>query len=199
MSALIVLAVGLLYTLQGFRFGRLLMCVTAAGGCAMLGAIVAAIVQAPVWFGATVAGVIGLAIALSHFRTALVMSAIVVGAATCQLLTARFTSAADTLLIATGVGAVGGGCLQWVCLRSLPVMLTAIQGAFLLIVGFVGLMSSIAPGLASTFVSWSNSIPLMTPVMMTMLYVLGYSVQANAQQGDMRSGGSRDSTLAELV
>jgi hypothetical protein len=76
-------------------------------------------------------------------------------------------------------------------MRSLPIIVSVLQGAALMVIGFVGVADNLAPSLANTFTDWARTIPLMIPVLMTMLFVLGYSVQANQQQGDMQTGASR--------
>ena len=88
-----------------------------------------------------------------------------------------------------GAGFAGGFSLMWVCRRTLPILATIVPGAGLLVVGFVGITSAAAPSLGLTFQDWAARIHLFVPGLMLMLCVLGYSVQANALQGDMESGG----------
>ena len=71
----------------------------------------------------------------------------------------------------------------------LPIVVTILQGAGLLVVGFVGVTCELVPSLGLTFVEWADRLPLMVPVLMVMLCVLGYSVQYNAFNGDISSGG----------
>lgn len=198
-AALVVAGMGALLNLQGFRFGRFLMGLTSAGGGFAIGAVLATIGGMPIEIVGGVLAVAFFALGMWKYRIGIFLSSVFVGAGLANLLVSRFTGLPDTLAFATLIGAVAGGCLQWVCLKSLPIMITSVEGGFIMIVGFVGLAYWFAPSLAATYVGWSDSIPFMTPVMMVMLYVLGYSVQANAQQGDMRAGGSKQSHVAELV
>lgn len=198
-AALVVAGTGLMFNLYGFRFGRFLMGLTAGAGGFVVGAIFGAVGGMPVEAVGGAFGLVFLAIGLWRYRVGIFISSVFVGAASANLLVSRFTGLPDSLAIATLMGGIAGGCLQWVCLKSLPIMITCVEGGFIMIVGFVGLAYWFAPSLAATYVNWSDSVPFMTPVMMIMLYVLGYSVQANAQQGDMRAGGSKQSHIADLV
>ena len=71
-----------------------------------------------------------------------------------------------------------------------------LAGAGLTIVAFVAITSSLAPSLGATFQDWASSYGLLVPGFILMLCTLGYSVQANARQGDMETGG--DPSLRDL-
>lgn len=190
-TAMFIMAIGLLFSLQGFRFARALFGLTSGIGGFVVGSLLADALRVPAFPIATgLAGVLGCA-GLVSYRLGMVISSGFVFALLSQYLVARFTANPSNLLIALVFGAALGFSLRWVCLRSLPIIVTDIQGAALLVVGFVALASNLAPSLAGTFTGWARSVPLMIPVLMVMLFVLGYSVQANQQQGDTMTGGSK--------
>jgi drug/metabolite transporter (DMT)-like permease len=188
-TALVVFAVGLLYALQGFRFARFLIAASCTGGGLVLGAILSSLMGLPAVTAILVAGGLG-TLALLRPRPGLAFASALTFAALAQYLAVRFGMKPNMVWIAAGVGAAFGFPLIWVCQRRLPILVTTLQGAGLVIVGFVGLASAIAPSLGLTFVDYAHRIPLMVPGLILMLCVLGYSVQANAQQGMMEAGGA---------
>lgn len=198
-TALALLAIGLLSLLQGFRFARFLLAVTTGGGGFLFAYLGASLIGTPpLAIAAGVGAVLG-ALALFQFRVGIVLSSGVVFAVLAHYLAGRFIADPLYLLIAGAVGGAFGLAMKWICYRHLPIILTTTQGAAVLIVAFVGLTSDLAPSLASTFVEWSGRIALMIPVLMTMLFVLGYSVQANMQQGDMMTGAGKGWNSAEAA
>ena len=72
-TSLVVLGIGLLYTLQGFRFARFLLPITCAGGGLVLGAVVASMLELPTSAALISAAALGIG-ALLHFRSALALS-----------------------------------------------------------------------------------------------------------------------------
>jgi len=96
----------------------------------------------------------------------------------------------DSRLIAGVIGLVIGCGAPYAFGRCAPIILTSIQGGMLMIIGFVGTTSQLAPSLASTFVEWTGELSFMGPLLLTMAVVTGYSVQANMQQGDISTGGT---------
>lgn len=187
-TALAVFAVGSLYLLQGFRFGRYLLPVSCAGGGLVLGGIVAELTGLPLWIALPAAAVLGFA-GLAQYRMALVIASMLTAGALAQYMAVQLGVKHNIV----GVIAIGGGVLGfpmiWVCRRSLPILLTILQGAGLLVVSFVGVSVSLVPSLGLTFIDWSARIPLLVPGLILMLCVLGYSVQANAVQGSIETGG----------
>jgi len=188
-SGLVLLLVGLLYLLQGFRFARFLLAVSCAGGGFLLGGLLAGLTGLTPIIALIGAGGLG-ALALARQRVGLGMASTFTFGALAQYLAVQLGMRHDMVVVAAAVGAAAGLSLVWICHRPLPAVLTIVQGSVLLIVGFVGLTSALAPSLGLTFVDWAAHIPLMVPTLMVMLSVLGYSVQANAQQGDMEAGGA---------
>lgn len=188
-TSLVVMGAGLLYLLQGFRFARFLLPLTCVGGGLVVGAIVAGLTGLPPLGAIVFAGGLGV-LTLVRFGAALKLASAFTFGALAQYLAVQLGFGPHMVIGIAAAGFAGGLYLYWVCRRSLSVLVTILQGAGLLVVGFVGLTSELTPSLGFTFQEWAERIPLMVPVLMTMLCVLGYSVQANAKRGDMETGGS---------
>lgn len=196
--SLAALGLALLMNLQGFRFARLLTTIISASGAYAIGAGAAQLLAMPsILVAAPLALVVG-GLAASSLRIGVMAGSAFVGGLMLNVLVMRFTNDTVYFVGSFALGFIFGACLWWVCRRVLPILMTASLGAGLLVLAFVGLTNELAPSLSDTFVSWSNSIPLLTPGMMTMLFTLGYSVQASAQQGDVRTGAGR-AQFAELM
>lgn len=187
-TSLVVVGFGVLFTLQGFRFARFLLPLACAGGGLVLGAILVAVAGLPVAAAIIPGAALGI-VGLLQYRVALRLSSgFTFGAAT-QYLAVQLGLSPHASLIMGGIGMTLGFSIPWVCRRSLPILVTILLGAAMLVVGFVGLSTALVPSLGLTFVDWSGRIPLMVPGLMIMLCALGYSVQINAYQGDVESGG----------
>lgn len=192
-AAIALLMVGLLFTLQGFRFAGMLLPVTCSCGGFLVGSVGAALLNfdEPTVAAGVGAGIFGLA-ALVSFRAGLIIASMFSFAILGQFVAERVDAAPMTMLVTSGIFAAVGVCLRWICLRPLPIIVTSVLGALILTVGFVAGAAQVAPSLAGTFVHYAGKWSVVTPLFLLMLFVLGYSVQANAQQGDITSGGARD-------
>jgi hypothetical protein len=187
-TSLALFATGILFGLQGFRFARFLM----AANCAVVGfiggGITSQIVGYPPVIGGFAIAIAAGALSLTRIRVGVTVSATVTFALAGHYLAVRFGLLSPAPLIGAAMGALIGLALAWGEQRSLPILVTTLQGAGLMVIGFVGIAASLAPSLAGTFVAFAHDISLFVPVLLTMLIALGYSVQANLQQGDIRSG-----------
>jgi len=190
-TALVVLALGLLCTLQGFRFARALCALTCAVAGFLGGAAVAQRLDSPPLLPALSVGVTLGVLTVLRFRLGLLLSSTVVFASLGQYLAVRIGLRPDHYWAGLLLGAAVGMSLFYLHRRTVPILVTSLEGAALLILGFLGLARAIAPSLAQTFVAWAADVSAMVPVLITMLVVLGYSVQANLQQGDMQTGAGR--------
>lgn len=197
-TSLMIVGAGLLFALQGFRFARFIFAVTAGAAGFVGGAAGAAVAGLPAPPTAILCGAVLGGLSMYRFSIGASISAMFVFGMMTANLVARFTNDPNPILFGAGVGCLVGLSLRWVCVRAMPIIVTTVEGAALLILGFVGLASGLAPSLAHTFVDWSQTIPLLTSAMMVMLFVLGYSVQSNAQQGDIQTGGSQSLSRVEL-
>jgi len=189
-TAAVVVGIGLLYTLQGFRFAWLLLPISnGICGFAFGGTVAASLGLAPV----PVAIALGLgaaAVTVARYRVGVGVASVATFTVLGYYLGSRLTEDTLLLMVLSGVGLVTGTLLPFVARRALPMVITTVQGAGLLVVGFVGLASRTVPTLATTFVEWSESLSLMVPVLLAMVITLGISVQANLRQGDIETGGA---------
>ena len=69
----------------------------------------------------------------------------------------------------------------------MTVVMTTLQGTVLMIVGFVGAASELAPSVGLTFRDWADGQSLLVPILLLMLFVTAYSYQSSAQRGDIIS------------
>ncbi|MFQ5804898.1 MAG: hypothetical protein ACE5I3_00445 [Phycisphaerae bacterium] len=187
--SLVVFGAGLLYMLQGFRFARFLIALSCAGGGLALGGILAKLAGLSIISAFPAAAVLGI-VGLVRFRLGLALASAFTLGALAPYLAVQLGLRHTIVLIVAVLGFAIGYTMIWVCRRSLPILVTIVPGAGLLVTGFVGITCALAPSLGLTFLDWATSIPLMVPGLMLMLCILGYSVQANALQGDMETGGS---------
>ncbi len=194
-SGLALLGLGLLALLQGFRFGRFLIPAICAAGGSVVGVAIADALAAPRVLG-LVPGLGLLALGLVRYRKGVSACSGLVAGALFFYLAQQVGLGRDATLIVAGAAAALGVALIWVCPRALPILITVAVGSGLLVAAFVALTSVMAPTLGDTFQAWACDHPLLVPMFMVMLWVLGYSVQANARQGDMQTGG--DGGLADL-
>lgn len=193
-TAVVVFAVGLLYALQGFRFARILLAIS----CAAAGWILASVVASPAEQAGIPPRVVHAVCAVLLGVQPLVRYRIgVIVASTCTFafvafdLAVRLIGEPQVALLAAVMGAAGGCSLYWLHRRCLPLLLTAMHGALLVLLGFVGLASGVLPELAETFVGFSRDWPWVLPLLLAILCITGYTVQANAYQGDIVVGGGR--------
>jgi hypothetical protein len=190
-TSLAVFFVGLLYTLQGFRFARILLPVAAGGGGLVIGAIVAGILGLSATSSFLSAAVFGV-VALLYFRFGLVASSAFTFGVLAQYLGRQCGLTPDMSIVVGLVGFVLGIGMFWLYRLHLPMIVTILIGSGLLVTGFVGIAMGLAPSLGGTFIDWAERLPLLVPVLLIMLWTLGYSVQGNARQGEMQTGGSPD-------
>lgn len=190
-SALVVFLLGVLFSLQGYRFARILLALTSAAGGFISGGAVAALLETP---PEGPAGALALVFGLLSVLRPRVGLALASGFVFCGFaiyLTTRVSNLPEVALAAAGIGFAAGIGLLWVVRRSLAIMITVMEGAALMVIGFVATTSALAPPLAQTFRDWADSFTLLVPTMLGMFCVLGYSVQANSAQGDIRAGGGK--------
>lgn len=184
------LAFGALFILQGFRFARFLLALSAGSFGFLVGYTTRFAIDLPPMTAALAgAGVFGV-MALFRLRLSMYIN----GFATLGILglfvAARIDLHPEARLIAGALGAAAGMMVPAAAGRSAPIVLSALQGSMLAMTGFVCVAAELAPALADTFVEWSSHSLYISPALLTMLVVLGYSTQANMLQGDITTGGS---------
>ena len=187
-TAAVVFLSGLLLLLQGFRFARILLALSAAFGGFFLGEVLAVAAELPSPGTAALAGVLVLALCIAKPRAGIVLASAMTFAVLGFYFTDRFGAPRAIQFGVTIVAGLIGFFLYWIHRESTPVLVTSIQGAILLILGFVGLANVLLPSLAHTFVDWSTHVGLIVPGMMIILSITGYAVQSNLTQGDVTSG-----------
>ena len=191
MTSLTILAIGLLFSLQGFRFARFLLPAVCGAGGFLIGVVVAGIAGLPAVAAVLFAGGFGLG-SLFYFRFGLIASSAISFGVLMQYLGYQCGARSNMSLLIGLVGVAFGIAMFWLYRRQLAMLVTILVGSGLLVTSFVGLATALEPSLGGTFIDWADRLPFMIPVLLIMLWTLGYSVQANARQGEMQAGGSPD-------
>lgn len=191
LTGAVIFCLGLVYAFAGFRLFRFLLSVTCAGLGWLVGVVAAEMAHlTPELVG--VSGLLGagLGVAISIYREkpALFATAMATWGALAWYLALQLGLPRLTVFVLGGIGAGLGGLFSLLAYRGMRVVLSTLQGAVLLVVGWVSLSSSIAPSIGSTFRQWAGSQSLLVPVFLVMLFVTGYSFQAMRERGDIKSG-----------
>ena len=186
----IIFAAGLLYVFYGLRTLRLLLVLSAGGLGCLTGVLATKLVltNQPELVVIAVAGLATTGLALFRPRWAVVMCNCVTWAAIGGHLASQVGLNARGIWVALGVCGGTGLILALLSRDLMTALLTAAHGAALLLVGFVGLTSTMLPSVATTFRSWAHNQPWFTPVLLAMLTMMAYSIQAMHRQGDIQSG-----------
>jgi hypothetical protein len=184
----VLLGAGLLNGFLGFRMIRFLVTLSCGGVGCLAGTLVASFASLPPGLPMVVGGAVAAMAALAWYEGALAVSA----GATFGLLGAYVAvqlGLPETVTwIILGLTGATGLVLGLVSRQTMALLSTTLQGAALMIIGFVGLAHSILPSLAGTFQSWARAQSLTVPVLMTLVTVAAYSVQSAKQQGDICTG-----------
>lgn len=190
-AAIIMFAVGTVYTLQGFRFARLMIAI-------VLGIIGFAFGRAwadanganPEVFSLISAAVMG-ALALASVCSGLLIGSVITFGLAMQFLGMQFGLPPTGLLVLFCFGAVVGALIYFLHARVLPRLLTTMQGSVMMLLGFVGAAGSFLPRLADTMIDTAAGMPFAVPMLLGMLCVMGYCYQTNLEDGDIQTGSSR--------
>ncbi|MCA9243182.1 MAG: hypothetical protein KDA32_04445 [Phycisphaerales bacterium] len=200
MTMMVLFMFGMLFNFQGFRFGRL-VCGLIAG----LGGLVIGEAVAPLLGQAQVSGTaLGIGVAVVLFlvsvlakRAAIFLSSIFTSALLVFYMSNQLGIKGDAQWIMMAAGGGLGLFLPMMMKRHVLIILTVVQGAAMMIVAFIGLTNAAAPSLSGTLREWAATYPLLMPMFLLMISVMGYSFQANAKQGDMTTGGSFAETVTD--
>lgn len=187
-NSFVLLMIGVCFLFQGYRFSRALIALS----CVLFGFCAGGVLgdgfgYAPAFSGLMLGLTLGVA-ALIWVSAGVMTSAVCTGAVLGAYLTYQTGLTPFFIMLGCAVGGSLGMAAAWLHPRTIPMVLTVVQGAAVLIVGFVGMASAVLPGMGATFVSWSSSWAFLVPAMMTMLCVTGIAFQANARQGDIETG-----------
>ncbi len=179
---------GLVSGFMGYRLQRVLLGAVNVGVGCLLGWLVAKHFGYPVLLSALGGGALLGFIAVVSGRAALILAGGMLFSGLAGYLGLQLHLPELGVFVALGVGLLAGLGQAALCPRSMGVVLTTLVGAVLLVVGFVSLTAALIPSLGSTFRVWASSWSLVIPVLMGMLVVMCWSIQATAQQGDLRTG-----------
>lgn len=184
----VIFLLGLVYNFQGFRMFRFLMAIS-AGAIAFL---IPWMVDLHSTFPTTIVALALAALAvlgtILRHKPSVALVNVVTFAALAHYLCQQLGFNPTVVWIGSGLGALFGALFLWVDFEAASVVLTAVHGAILMVLGFVALTSEILPSLGGTFRTWASSQSLVVPVLIGMLVVTGYSYQVLNKRGDMRSG-----------
>jgi hypothetical protein len=190
-AAMILFVVGTAYTLQGFRFARIMIAIVlGVVGYAFGRGWTAANGMEEILLPLIFAAVPG-ALALLAFRLGLLMASLTTFALAVQFIGMQLGLAPIGLLVCLGFGAIVGALAYFLHRRVLPRLLTTMQGSVMMLLGFVGSAGSLLPRLADTMISTAADMPFAVPMLLGMLCVMGYCYQANLEDGDIQTGSGR--------
>lgn len=189
-----VLGAGLVYGLFGLRGIRFLLPLPTAGIGCLLGWLAASYGNLPVIPCLGGGSLLGLILGIACPRG----STIIVGGATwaalAGYLTNRFGAPDPITLGAMTLFGIGGLVLTAVSRAAMTVLFTTLQGAGLVVVGFVALASDAIPSLGHTFRAMANGHAILVPILLGMVCVTAYSYQASARRGDLFTGMGAEPT-----
>ncbi len=190
-NSLAIFLLGVCFTTQGYRFSRFLLAF-ATGVMAFAFSLAALHVPGvePLFVALAVGAGLGL-LAVGQPRLGTAFASIATFAALGYYLSFQCGLRDEFALMSGVVGAGCGTAALWLYTRPLPVVLTTIHGAALIVIGFVGLASATLPSMGATFVDWSSAMPAIVPTMLGMIFVTGYAFQANSRQGALETGSGR--------
>ncbi len=192
LTAVVLLAAGLLSGLYGVRMIRLLVAVYAAA----LG-YAAGVVLFP-WVGSELArGPLGAPIVGSVVATALgaaalawpvpliVLTSSVLWAGLGVYFSGQLGLPDVPSWIAAGLLGVSALVLTLVGRHTMIIFLTAFPGAGLFVVGLAGVGAAFIPSVGSTVCEWGSGRSVIIPILLIMLVVTAYSYQANDRAGEL--------------
>jgi hypothetical protein len=186
-----IFAAGLLYGFCGFRMIRPLLVVPAAAAAAWLGDLLTVFVDVSPPMATGLGAVVGGAAAVLAPHVTVVVISGFTWAVLGGYLSWQFGLSDTTCLVVVGVAGLAGTVLTMLSRQAMTVLLTTLQGAVLMLLGFVATSSAAMPALGSTFRNLACEQSVVVPVLLAMLTVTAFSYQATARQGDICTGMSR--------
>lgn len=187
-TAFIIFCAGIIFAFQGHRIFQFLVTTSVAAIGWLVGWALALAIDAPPEGVAAVGAATMACLSLWRFRPAVILNC----GGTWAIIGHYFAiSLGAPPLAAMAVAALAGGAgamFAHLCYRSMTLLLTVLQGSMLMVIGWVGLSAKFMPTVSQTFVSWSRSCSLLVPILLIMLCVTAYSIQASARRGNMLTG-----------
>ena len=183
LTGLVIMGAGFIYGFYGSRLFRLLIAASCAGFGWLGGHLAAGFVSdipAPA-LGAI--GAVGLGLAATRMlRAGVAFTSLATWAIIGAYLAGQFGLEREGGLIAAGLAGLFGLTHALLDCRGTTLVLTTLQGAVMIVVGWVSVTSQIAPSLGATFREWANSQELLVPGFLAMLFVTAYSCQVLRQR-----------------
>jgi hypothetical protein len=134
-----------------------------------------------------VIGAVGLGVAATRLlRTSIAVASLATWAIIGAYLAGQFGLGREAGLVAAGLAGVGGLVHALLDYRGTTMVLTTVQGAVMLVIGWVSVTSQLAPSLGVTFREWANSQELLVPGFLAMLFATAYSCQAMRRQRNIK-------------
>lgn len=188
---LTVFGIGLLYGFFGYRFARFVLVFPTAGCGCILGALGAEYAGVPALYLMAAGGLLGAVLAIARPPAAAVIAGGATLAALGGYITWQFGFRANMPTTAMLLGGAAGLTLTWLTRHPMIIVITTLQGAGLIMVGFVGVAAKVMPTMCTTFRHMAQDYGVMVPVLLSMLTVTAYSIQANSRRGSMFTGMER--------
>lgn len=185
---LFIFGLGLLFGFEGWRFYRVLLGVVLATVGWIAGVIAGQAAGMPPML-LSVAGVaLGGFIAWKATRWAETLGTASVAGAYGLYLGEQCHFPGSWPLACGAITAGLGAMFANVARRTIPTLVTALIGGFLMVVGVVGMTATYIPSFSNTFRDWAHAWPLIGPIMVGMAIAMSYAYQSNHRQGSMISG-----------
>ncbi len=187
-TGIVLFLAGALYGLLGFRMLRFLLTLSCGAIGAVGGVVTARLLGQPEgWCMAAAASALG-GLALLWRTPAMVLTSGAVWAVLGTHVATQCMMRGPVLWVVMGGCGCAGLVLALLSRKAMAVVVTTIQGAGLMIVGFVGVVSTIIPTFGSTFRVCARNQSFLVPVLLLMVATTLYSCQARSHQGDIRTG-----------
>lgn len=184
----LILGAGIIYGFFGYKLYVPLLALSNAAIGGVIGIIASGFADVPPQLGAGIGALAGGATAMASKSLGALVGNATTFALVGAFLTSHFGSPPIITLFVLVIASAVAALLSLLCVRTMRVVLMSVQGAILMIVGFVGVTSQVIPSMGDTFRSLASSWALLTPLLLTMVVVTTYATQSNYLRGDMRTG-----------
>ena len=188
LTGLLLLTAGAVYGFFGFRMFKFLLVLTCAGLGWFAGGAAAIAADLPTQWLSPAGAVALVLLSLKCEKPSAVLASGCVWGALGYYIAAQLHLSITGTWLTGGLACAFGVLFSLLSYRTMMVVLTVIQGAVLLVVGWVTVSTRVVPSVGVTFRHWANSQSLLIPIFLAMLVVTAYSYQAMHQQGDIRTG-----------
>jgi len=183
-----LLGAGVVYAFFGFLVFRFLLVLTCAGlGWLAAMPLCSHMPLPPLVAPACAALALG-ALAAKWEKAGIAICALGIWGTLSYYLTTQLALPMTLRWMATGTAGGLGILFALICPRGTRVILPALVGAVLMVLGFVGATTHLLPAIGNTFRRWAASRALVAPILLTMLFVTAYSYQAMRARGDIKTG-----------